>query len=276
MLELVFVIIILGIVASIGAEIIARIYDSYILQRAQHRASVKTELAATQIANRLAYAIRGTIYRRSSDAPGVPEEITNPLQEDQDSYTVLQWVGYDVDSFDAHDGAGADNILPGWSGFCDLDASAGTTLSTPGSNLDLANTIISNLSKISGTTQRTLTDAKIYFTGYENDEVHISTFNDAALTITLGTTPSKKVEHYKLAWTSYALEVDSNGDLWLHYNFDPSPAAAVTGTRAVRLLRHVTTFKFRGDGQTIRFKICKSENIGEDFNITSCKEKAVF
>jgi len=52
MLELIFVIVILGIVSSIGAEIIANVYESYIVQRAQHRASIKTELAAIQIANR--------------------------------------------------------------------------------------------------------------------------------------------------------------------------------------------------------------------------------
>jgi prepilin-type N-terminal cleavage/methylation domain-containing protein len=276
MLEVVFVIVILGIVSSIGAEIIAKIYDSYILQRAQHRASVKTELAATQIANRLSYAIPGTIFRRSTDAPNVTEEITDVLQQDQDTYYLLQWVGYDADSFGAHDGVGADAILPGWSGFCDLDASGGTTLTTPGSNLELADTIIKNLSKVGGATQRTLTDASIYFAGYENNESNITGFDDGASTFTLGVTPSKKVEHYKLAWTSYALEVDNAGDLWLHYNFEPSPATDITNTTSVRLLRNITTFKFRGDGKTIRFKICQSEKISDDFNITSCKEKAVF
>ena len=64
MIELIFVIIILGIISSIGAEIIASVYEQYIIQRAQHRASLKTELAATQIANRLAYAMPSTIVRR--------------------------------------------------------------------------------------------------------------------------------------------------------------------------------------------------------------------
>ncbi|MCB4762456.1 MAG: type II secretion system protein, partial [Sulfurovum sp.] len=43
MLEVVFVTVILGIVASIGAEIIANVYESYIVQRAQYRAAIKTE-----------------------------------------------------------------------------------------------------------------------------------------------------------------------------------------------------------------------------------------
>ncbi len=40
MLEVVFVIVILGVVSSIGAEIIAQVYESYITQRASHRSSI--------------------------------------------------------------------------------------------------------------------------------------------------------------------------------------------------------------------------------------------
>ncbi len=41
MLELIFVIVILGIVSSIGAELIAKVYENYIVQRALHRSSLK-------------------------------------------------------------------------------------------------------------------------------------------------------------------------------------------------------------------------------------------
>ena len=272
MLELVFVIVILGIVSSIGAEIIAKVYDSYILQRAQHRASIKTELAAVQIANRLAYAIPGTVIRRVGNA-GTPEFITESLGSDADLYTVLQWVGYDADSFGAITVA---NRYPGWSGFCDLDLSIGTALETPGSNLGLANTIIGNLSKdTSGTATADITNAAIYFPNYTT-ESNIS--SGAGTTITLSAAPTTKVEHYKLAWTSYALVIEG-GDLYLYHNFTPSPYATIptaTASNRALLLKNISTFKFRGDGRTIRFKICRSENIGEDFNVTSCKEKAVF
>lgn len=49
MIELVFVIVILGIISSIGAEVIAQVYESYIVQRAQYRASAKTQIALNQI-----------------------------------------------------------------------------------------------------------------------------------------------------------------------------------------------------------------------------------
>jgi hypothetical protein len=267
MIELVFVIVILGIVSSIGAELIAKVYESYIVQRAQHRASVKTELAAVEIANRLSYAIPGTVIRRV-EKTGSPEKITAGLGFAPDAYTVLQWVGYDADSFGAITSDA--NRLPGWSGFCDLNESNATTVSTPGSNLGLADTVIGNLGG-------DINNAAIYFPDYDN-ESNVSSVSGN--TITLTATPAKKVEHYKLAWTSYALVVedddgDGRKDLNLYYNFTPSPNAAIGTTKSL-LLKNIGTFKFRGDGRTIRFKICRSENIGGDFNISACKEKAVF
>jgi len=276
MLELVFVIVILGVVASLGSELIAKVYQNYIVQRAQHRASLKTELAATQIANRLRYAIPGTVIRRVSSSPftsySYTEELSQAMGTSPDAYNILQWVAYDGDSFEAI--TSTTNRKPGWSGFCDINASTNTVISSPGSNLNLAHTIIQNLS--SGTGSKGLSNAALYFP-YDLNEHNLSaSTSTSGEDLTLNTNISKIVEHYKLAWTSYALVIDkNNGDLYLYYNFAPSPKAALGSTRSL-LLKNVSTFKFQGAGRTIRFKLCKNENIGEDFNITSCKEKAVF
>jgi len=270
MLELIFVIVILGIVSSIGAEIIANIYESYIVQRAQHRASLKTEIAATQIANRLSYAIPGTVIRRVGIATAA-EDINDFPASPVDTYDVLQWVGADADSFKAIN-SDTDH-LPGWSGFCDVNESAsplgGTSISTPGSNLGLASTIITNLGgNIDG--------AAIYYEANTTlQRRDIAAAGTGGTTITLDNTLGNISEHYKLAWTSYALVVDAAGTLSLHYDFTPTRAINVAGSSSI-LLRNVSTFKFKGDGRTIRFKICVEEEIGEDFNITICKEKAVF
>ena len=256
MLELVFVIVILGIVASIGSELIVKVYESYIVQRAEHRATLKTELAATQIANRLASAIPGTAYRITIDDDYEPVNTTFPAGEG-DNYKGLQWVGSDTDSFRATD-------KPGWSGFCDIDNSNATSISTPGSNLDFAEDIIGNLGG-------TINNAALYFP-YDNTAHNISTGSGEI--ITLDNNATHIVEHYKLAWSSYALIVE-DGDLWLYYNFAPTPATPVGSTRSL-LMKNVSTFKFKGAGRTIRFKICKQERISEDVNITACKEKAVF
>ncbi len=268
LLELIFVIVILGIVASIGSELIARVYKQYIVQRAQHRASLKTELAAVQIANRLASAIPGTVVRRDALSGGVIEGINDTMSDPTgDSYIALQWVGADMDSFSA-------TATPGWSGFCDLDSTVITSpnIETLGSDLSLTSSIIGKLGGAVGS-------ASIYFPDrFSPIPIEYGISSIAGTTITLDAPPSSIIrEHYKLAWTSYALVV-TGGDLYLHYNFAPSRASTIptTASNVSLLMKNISTFKFKGEGRTIRFKICKEEEIGEDFNITACKEKAVF
>ena len=268
MIELIFVIIILGIVSSIGAEIIANVYTGYVLQRAQHRASIKTELAAIQIANRLAYAIPGTVLRKDTLSDANPVSITEPGANE----SILQWVGADVDSFNAINSATAVGRRPGWSGFCDIDASTTTSISTPGSNLILAKKIRINLNLTSAS-------PRVYFpskSGLVSAPVS-GTLSGNTITLTTATTPTAVVvEHYKLAFSSYALEAKTNGDLVLHYNFAPSFNANATNGSNKLLLKNVSVFRFKGEGRTIRFKICVDEDIGETTPITICKEKAVF
>ena len=292
MLELVFVIIILGIVSSIGAEIIASVYESYIIQRATHRSSIKTELAATQIANRLTYAVPGTVIGRISDANSGYRAIDDL---DLETYKVMQWMGYDADSFGAHTAA---SRRPGWSGLSDIDASNVTSISTPGSQLDLSTTIIDNLSN--GT--RDLSDAALFFAStYNPTNISYTDINNSSglsnvasgtgetITLDAATGTRNISELYKLSWSSYAVvPVQRNGavctdpatqvcDLHLRYNFQPWNGIRyndnATSNRV--LLRNVTVFRFTGTGNTVRFKICQRENIGDDYNITTCKEKAV-
>jgi len=271
MIELILVIIILGIVSSIGADIIANVYESYIIQRAQHRASLKTELASIEIANRLAYAIPGTVVRKSALNDATPTDINKPgVAADN----ILQWVGSDADSFKTIDNtAAATRRRPGWSGFCDVAATplAGTAISTPGSNLGLTTTIIGNLGG-------NIDNASIFYvTGNTLQSRGVSAATTAGETIGLDTAVNTISEHYKLAWTSYALEAKTNGDLVLHYNFTPQRGVAIAGSSQI-LLRNVSTFEFTGDGRTIRFKICTREDLGDGLaqGIAICKEKAVF
>ena len=270
LLELVFVIVILGIVASLGSEIIAKVYGNYIVEKAQHKASIKTELAAIQIANRLRYAIPGTVIRRVGKT-GTPEELSTPMASAPNAYTVLQWVAYDGDSFEAI--TSSTNRNPGWSGFCDLNASDSDTISTPGSFPTLANTIIANLSATTGA--KTLADAVVYFP-YDLTAYGVSSGSNSPPALELDGNVTRIAEQYKLAWTSYALVVEGN-DLYLYYNFPPTYAATIGNTRSL-LLKDVTNFKFQGSGRTTRFKICSEEaiNINKDLNLSACKEKAVF
>lgn len=270
MIELMFVIIILGIVSSIGAELIATVYQGYIVQRAQHRASIKTELAALQIANRLTAAIPSTLYR-IKESDGSYESIETSFTGSGEQYHGLQWVGSDMDSFSTAS-------TPGWSGFCDTNTSGSPTIITPGSDLNITENVIVNL----GANFASFLPA-IYFP-YDRNPYEIGAYDTDLNTLTLINTsvplPTQIYEQYKLAWTSYALVVEANAeggdDLYLYYNFRPFPQQPYTNESKTLLLHNISTFKFKGAGRTLRFKICKEERIAEDLNVTSCKEKAVF
>ena len=143
LLELIMVIVILGIVSSLGSEIIANVYKNYILQRATHRASQKTELAAQQIANFLSYSIPGTTLARNpatlSDSILI-SEVDPTLGGDEDNiHTIIEWIGSDYDSFSS--------IKKGaWNGFCDVAGSDQDNIKTPGSKLNKAKIFIDKLS----------------------------------------------------------------------------------------------------------------------------------
>ncbi len=216
------------------------------------------------------YAIPATVGARASTGAAF-----TPITEvSSDTDKVLQWVAYDGDSFEVS--TSNTDRRPGWSGFCDVNAyiPGSTALPTPGSNLGLAGGIIGNLS--GGT--KTLADAVIYFRNENGTSIGISGGSGESITLDTAIPSGGRInERYKLAWSSYALEVDGNDDLILHYNFSPIRAAGINGSSSV-LLKNVTNFRFKGSEGSLRIKICKEEKIGAGANATvhACKEKVVF
>jgi len=289
MLELVFVIAILGIVSSLGAEIIAQVYDSYLTQRASYRSSIKTQLAVNQIANRLSYAIPETIIARVSNDDNSYVDASY-IDTATKNYTVLQWTAYDADSFGAISGTSAAARRPGWSGFADLGALTATTITTPGSNLATTNTIIANLSK--DTDPKTLADTALFFP----DEYNVNTIGyngniSGVIKVTSGVGDVLSVqnitgrairEQYKLAWSAYAVVPmppasgrDDVVDLYLRYNFQPWNGSYYQDAPSQPLIRDVSVFQFTASINTIRFKICQREYLSSSYSINTCKEKAV-
>lgn len=304
MVELIFVIVVLAIVATIGTEIIIKVYESFITQRAVHRSSIKTELAATQLANRLAYSIPGTVIGRV-DA-GTYEAIDN-IPAGTNDRNILEWMAYDADSFGAITANPTSSLerRPVWSGYADVDAiitqGDQNLILTPGSRLSDLSTIIGNLS---GST-KTIADAAILFPtetytidtigytgGTSNVNIHPVAGQTSDTNLTLNNRASRTFkEHYKLLWTAYAVVpvalsnaektargFDTSDELWdltLHYNYQPWDGDYLTDGSDQVLIRNVSVFNFTGSGATIRFKICQRETVGGSYTINTCKEKAV-
>lgn len=305
MIELIFVIMVLGIVSSIGSQIIANVYDSYITEKALYKSSMKTELAAVQLANRLAYSIPNTVIARN-DAAVAPDLKFYALEDVPVGYTnyeTLEWIGYDADGFGTT-ATNAVSMIPVWSGYADVNAPATTvnSLSTPASRLTSLNTIIGNLRPFgSGTNSG---DAAVLFPGNysaytigyalglnANNINPLDPANPIAADTILNFAPRANrdiKEHYKLAWTAYAIVPvpvnplargfnagDQLWDLELRYDYQPWLGESLNNAPRFVLIRNVSAFKFSGSGDTIRFKICQRENIGETYSINTCKEKAV-
>ncbi len=298
MIELILVMVVLGIVASISSTLIAKVYESYIIQRAMYRASVSTELVATQLVNRLTYAIGSSIIARE---PG-----TNNIDSIQDlpggtALSALEWIGYDNDSFSA-------TTTPGWSSYCDVNRSTKTLIQTPGSILTGSATIGSATSIIGylgavGAKGSTINTGAIIFSGgeysttklydpscmgYTGVSTCISRISSVGATsITIADNNAKILtDRYKLAWSAYAVVPENLNadrgtyDLVLYSNYQPWENEGYVNGDKNLLATNVTQFKFFGQGSTLRFKICIREEIGlsnadANDNLGICKEKVV-
>jgi prepilin-type N-terminal cleavage/methylation domain-containing protein len=317
MIELIMVLVVLGIVSSIGASVIAQVYKQYILQRATHDASIKIELAALQLENMLSDRVPKTVLAK--DPANLTDSLYLTEEDTTNTHTVLEWIGADYDGFSS-------KLIPGWSGFCDVEASSQLGLKVLGSDLAFEDNVIKNLSNnqaqldglgnnpaiffrdnkyayAQGTLPERMYDVKNCMGLIDSNRSCISTvyFNPSSPKMfnfdsTAASVSNKLIaEHFKLAWTAYAIVPIKHGtinttpvpckaneicDLALYYNYQPWNGTNLVNTNLSSiphslLVENISTFRFAESANTIRFKICATENIGEDKNITICKEKAV-
>ncbi|MDQ1325874.1 MAG: hypothetical protein QG564_998 [Campylobacterota bacterium] len=303
LLEILFVIVILGIVASIGSNIIAQLYENYIIQKAMHSVSLKTELAINQIVNRLTYRIGNSVIARKADGTFIPLQDINYGVTNTDN-AILEWIGYDYDSFAAQ-------TSPGWSGYANIAATAAPNISTPGSELTFTSTVISNLSggnpvlallfSLGDQPDMSIINPNSRCFGYDGNTscIHqVGIVNDTTLNTNRAALTASISDHYKLAWSAYAIvPVNANAlysdtrdgavvaegtpqsfDLELRYNYQPWAGSQHANAMRSTLIRNATSFKFSEQGGTIRIKLCATERVGNlntSTNVSVCKEKVV-
>jgi len=300
LIEVIFVLVILGIVASISSQIIVQVFDNYITQKAIYNVSTKTELVANQIVNRLTYAIEESAVIKTdsfktngSHAEGGDWKKMNDIN-DTDSFVLVEWIGYDNDGFSA-------GATPYWSGVANYETASKSSFISPGSQFSNADTIISNLSnnQVNLTTASQhpavlFTEQSNYYKGTEEYTPQcmglIDNNTSCIFRVQKGNgdnnltfpdnNPKIITERYRLAWSAYALvpEIKPNGlyDLYLYYNYQPweNKNFKDNGSKSL-LLTNMSVFKFTQNGGSIQFKICATENIGADYNISTCKEKVI-
>lgn len=290
MLELVMVMVIMGIIASIGADIIASMYSNYLRTRTINRLEAQTEITLEQIAKRLQYRVKESVIARKTGAIKALADTTV-----DSSYNILEWIGYSNESF-------IGTPQPGWSGFIDLDNNetnrTNSTLKTSDSNLTHAATVISALTQ----NDIDLTAGKEAALIFKGQLFNFSDFgwgaitnNDSTATLKViidgtatdrlainDTLPNEIYEQYVLAHTAYAIESsDTNStdfNLTFHYNYQPWQNEEFSDGNNSILAEHVSLFRFKQDESILRLKLCLHDNnetgIGEF--IVICKEKVIY
>ncbi len=110
LIELVFVIVVLGIISMFGADLYTKIYKSYVHVRAVNQLEARTQNAMMLITNRLEDRIKSsTIGREFSSNQFVPISAL-----DDPKYDILEWIGQSVETRNIN------KRTPGWSGFMSM------------------------------------------------------------------------------------------------------------------------------------------------------------
>jgi len=295
MIELIFVIVVMGIIGKFGVEFLAQAYKSFIFANVNHTLQSSSATTVEFIASRLQYRIKDSvIVRTDAELLTTPPGFTALSSAiDGTPYTILEWVASDIDGFRGY-------TTPYWSGIIDLDASSGTILESPATDTGLVNSLIKQLSYKT----RSLSDAALYFIGSHNDingygwngsgSVNQTTSVMHPIQAVAGQTtqfapyPSSTnfsgvtvLEYYKLAWTANALAIENYdndtemGDLIFYYNYQPWNGQFFKNdaTRVV-LMENVSTFRAMAIGDIIKIQVCTKSNLVEEYSI--CKEKTIF
>lgn len=284
LLELVFVIVIMGILAKFGVELLSQAYTSFIFSSVDNKLQSQSAAAVETIASRLQYRIKDSVIAREAD-----DDFFGLAGYSDDNATILEWVANDIDGF-----RGNTAVLPHWSGIVDIDLSSSTTLVSPGTDTVELNTLIGVLSGGGSG----IDDAAIYFVGSDSD-INNYGWNGAALADhntsvmhpidDVAGQPNQFVsgiagvdfsnvdvyEYYQLAWTANAVvHTPADGNLTLYYDYQPWEGESYTDGKSAVIMEDVDTFRFRAVGSIIKIQVCVKTDLVEDYSL--CKEKTVF
>jgi len=291
LIELIFVIVIMGILSKFGIEFLAQAYNSFIFSSINNSLQAKSATAVESIASRLQYRIKDSVIARK-DSGNLNDFKALASSDYGKSARILEWIGSDIDGFRG-------DSLPYWSGIIDLDDSNSTTLKSPETNTTALNTLIGILSHGSGTG---INNAAIYFIGSDSDIKTGYGWNGAALTdhnssvmhpinSTVNIDEFKSgiagddfssidiYEYYQLSWTAYAVVHSADGNLTLHYDYQPWEGENYTDGKSVLLMQNVDTFRFKAIGSVVKIQVCVSSDIingDKDGGYSLCKEKTIY
>ena len=252
MMELIFVIVIMGILAKFGVEFLTTAYSGFINSKINNKLQQNSASALEFVAARLQYRIKASTIARE---PAGDDSFTPISLYFGQTANILEWIGYDIEGYRG-------GVSGTWSGVLDLNNTEtnGNQLSSIDTNTTNINNIISALSNgNSGMSSGVNSSAAIYFVnpdaleinasywGWDmNPAVSMPLFNtqsdvyihpvkaaaDTSLFIPINAngvvntfTGVDAYEFYQLAWSAYAVGIDNYDE----YDAATNPDGTNTG-----------------------------------------------
>jgi len=129
LIELIIVIIIMGILATIAVEILLKVYRNYAITRASNSLVFKTDLIINKIAAKLSNRVANSVIVTECNVTNNDcikgiikgfDSIQNVSEDNSDKYPVLEWIVKDIYSKRGEWNDTFRRVIPGWAGFVDL------------------------------------------------------------------------------------------------------------------------------------------------------------
>ena len=305
MMELIFVIVIMGILAKFGVEFLAQSYNGFINSKINNELQSNSATAVEFVGTRLQHRIKASAIAREDDG-----NFTSLRDYSAGTANILEWIGYDIDGLRG-------TTTPYWSGIIDLNSTITTLnkLSSPETNTTQLNTLIQALSN-SGSG---INDAAIYFVnpdslddnwGWDDNTTRFDTQQGVAgaenaihpirRSAVLADTEDLfavnsagadnnlsnifAYEFYQLAWSAYAVGIDdwnatsNSGTLTLWYDYQPWKGEQYddANTKSRAIMQNVSSFRFIARESLIKIQVCVKSFLLTNEEYSICKEKTIF
>ena len=282
LLEIIFVIILIGILGSIGSEIIFKAYENYLISKNLSKVAFKLDVALLQIQRRLMHRVKFSEVVRDNN-----DNLDTLSRHSSSNFNHVEWIG---EEYEARRGEyNGSMYFPGWSGIADLNLSNKQKLVSPGSHLSYATNIIKRLHN-KDLTKPHNGCAIIFYNSYIGTPLSAFGWDgsdpNAAFTIHkdqnhenifLFDNQDKEKDAsdiYTLTCSAYALKHDENNNLVFYYDYRPWLHETYHDGKHVILVDHVSTFQIRRRSQAIEIRLCIDDNT--TIPIEMCGKKVIF
>lgn len=304
LIEVIIVLVIFGIVASIGSEILFQAYQNYLLAKSTDTVYYKTIYALDTIEAKLRAKIANyCIGRKGTSGSDFDNIKTLHSINPGEGYKVMECALYAQEARRGQYDTTSHYAIPGWSGFIDLDDpktdKTQQTVATPGSKLSFARDIIKALSHNSCDLDAASSHIVMVFPGvypsidprdalgwrlYKDPSkksdlraFQVKRVDDTTMQFT-DVVPNEIKDIYYLAYTAVAYvpeqQPDGSYNLYLYYNYRPWDGETYKQGEKALVIDKISSFHFRQIAKNIALKICSYTRFGDE-NITFCAERSI-